>query len=115
MSLLQELIRSPAVDSGISRFSSGPGLYPKADPGPFGTTRNPYPPVRNDFPIDGRCLCRHDRRRGAQGLMNTRRTRAVARKEFLHIVRDPRSLAMALGMPLMMLFLLGYALILDVD
>ncbi|PYV43471.1 MAG: hypothetical protein DMG06_10485 [Acidobacteria bacterium] len=47
--------------------------------------------------------------------MNTRRTRAVARKEFLHIVRDPRSLAMALGMPLMMLFLFGYALTLDVD
>ncbi len=47
--------------------------------------------------------------------MNLRRTRAVARKEFLHIVRDPRSLVMALGLPLLMLLLFGYALTLDVD
>src|SRR5437016_4753932 len=47
--------------------------------------------------------------------MNLRRMRAVARKEFLHILRDPRSLAMALGLPLMMLLLFGYALTLDVD
>ena len=47
--------------------------------------------------------------------MNFRRTRAVARKEFLHILRDARSLAMALAMPLMMLLLFGYALTLDVD
>ena len=31
--------------------------------------------------------------------MNLRRVRAVFRKEFLHIVRDHRSLAMALLMP----------------
>lgn len=47
--------------------------------------------------------------------MNLRRTRAMARKEFLHIVRDPRSLIMALAMPLVMLLLFGFALSLDVD
>jgi ABC-2 type transport system permease protein len=47
--------------------------------------------------------------------MNWRRTRAVARKEFLHIVRDPRSLVMALALPLLMILLFGYALTLDVD
>jgi ABC-2 type transport system permease protein len=47
--------------------------------------------------------------------MNWRRTRAVARKEFLHILRDPRSLLMALAIPLVMLLLFGYALTLDVD
>ncbi len=47
--------------------------------------------------------------------MNLRRTRAVAHKEFLHILRDPRSLIMALALPLLMLLLFGYALTLDVD
>lgn len=47
--------------------------------------------------------------------MNLNRTRAVARKEFIHILRDPRSLIMALAMPLVMLLLFGYALTLDVD
>jgi len=47
--------------------------------------------------------------------MNLRRTRAMFRKEFLHIIRDPRSLAAALLQPLMMLLLFGYALSLDVD
>jgi ABC-2 type transport system permease protein len=47
--------------------------------------------------------------------MNLRRTRAVARKEFLHILRDARSLAMALALPLLMILLFGYALTLDVD
>ncbi len=47
--------------------------------------------------------------------MNLRRTKAVARKEFLHIIRDPRSLGMALAVPLVMLLLFGYALSLDVD
>ncbi|MBI1747108.1 MAG: ABC transporter permease [Acidobacteria bacterium] len=47
--------------------------------------------------------------------MNLRRTRAVARKELLHIVRDARSLTMALAVPLLMLLLFGYALTLDVD
>ncbi len=47
--------------------------------------------------------------------MSFRRTKAVARKEFLHILRDPRSLALALALPLMMILLFGYALTLDVD
>ncbi len=47
--------------------------------------------------------------------MNFRRTKAIARKEALHIVRDPRSLALALALPLVMLLAFGYALSLDVD
>ena len=48
--------------------------------------------------------------------MNFRRLRAIARKEVLHIIRDPRSLASALiAIPLLMLLLFGYALSLDVD
>jgi ABC-2 type transport system permease protein len=47
--------------------------------------------------------------------MNLRRTWAVMRKEFLHIVRDARSLAMALALPLFMLLWFGYALTLDID
>ena len=47
--------------------------------------------------------------------MNLRRTRAIARKEFLHILRDVRSLILALLLPLVMLSLFGYALSLDVD
>ena len=47
--------------------------------------------------------------------MNLRRVRAVARKEFLHILRDPRSLIMALALPVLMIVLFGYALSLDVD
>lgn len=47
--------------------------------------------------------------------MSVRRTLAVARKEGLHILRDPRSLAMALAVPLVMLLMFGYALSLDVD
>jgi ABC-2 type transport system permease protein len=47
--------------------------------------------------------------------MNLKRTRAVARKEFLHILRDSRSLIMALALPLLMILLFGHALTLDVD
>jgi ABC-2 type transport system permease protein len=47
--------------------------------------------------------------------MSRRRLRAVAVKELHHIVRDPRSLGMALLQPVMMLLLFGYALNLDVD
>ena len=47
--------------------------------------------------------------------MNFRRTRAIARKEFLHIVRDPRSLTLALALPMLMILLFGWALTLDVD
>ena len=38
-----------------------------------------------------------------------------SRKEVLHIIRDPRSLASALLTPLIMLLIFGYALSLDVD
>ena len=37
--------------------------------------------------------------------MNFRRVRAMARKEFLHVLRDPRSLLMAIGIPVLMLVL----------
>jgi ABC-2 type transport system permease protein len=47
--------------------------------------------------------------------MNFRRTRAMARKEVLHILRDPRSLAAAIVTPLTMLLIFGYALSLDID
>ena len=47
--------------------------------------------------------------------MSFRRIRAVFRKEVLHIVRDPRSLGMALLIPILMLGLFGYALSLDVN
>lgn len=47
--------------------------------------------------------------------MNLRRVLAVAKKEFLHVLRDPLSLAMAIALPVLMLFLFGYALTLDVD
>ncbi len=47
--------------------------------------------------------------------MNLRRLWAMARKEFIHILRDFRSLGMAIGLPMFMLLLFGYALTLDVD
>ncbi len=47
--------------------------------------------------------------------MNPRRLKAVAKKEFVHVLRDPRSMMMGIGIPLLLLFLFGYALTLDVD
>src|SRR5690349_4089495 len=47
--------------------------------------------------------------------MNFIRVKAVARKEFLHVSRDWRSLGMGIVIPLMLLLLFGYALTLDVD
>ncbi len=43
------------------------------------------------------------------------RVRAIARKEFIHIVRDPRSLGMAVAIPMLLLSLFGFALTMDVD
>jgi ABC-2 type transport system permease protein len=43
------------------------------------------------------------------------RLKAIALKEFLHIVRDPRSLALAVSIPMLLLLLFGFALTLDVD
>ena len=39
--------------------------------------------------------------------MNPRRVWAMARKEFLHVLRDPRSLLMAIGIPVV-LFMENY-------
>lgn len=47
--------------------------------------------------------------------MNLRRLLAISRKEFLHIRRDPRSLGMAIAIPMLLILLFGYALTLDVD
>ena len=44
-----------------------------------------------------------------------RRTLALMHKEFLHIIRDPRSLVTALLNPLMMLFLYGYGISTDIS
>lgn len=45
--------------------------------------------------------------------MNFRRLLAVARKETLHLLRDWRSLTLALGIPVILILLYGYALTLD--
>ena len=47
--------------------------------------------------------------------MKVMRLWAIARKEFIHILRDPRSLGMAIVIPMLLLLLFGYALTLDVD
>jgi ABC-2 type transport system permease protein len=47
--------------------------------------------------------------------MNLRRVKALTKKEFLQMLRDTRSLVGALFIPLLMIFLFGYALSLDVD
>ncbi len=47
--------------------------------------------------------------------MNFRRLKAVARKEFLHVLRDPWSLGMGIAIPMLLLVLFGYALTVDVD
>lgn len=45
--------------------------------------------------------------------MNTRRLIAVARKEFIHIIRDWRSLYLSIAIPLFLILLFGYALSMD--
>jgi ABC-2 type transport system permease protein len=47
--------------------------------------------------------------------VNLRRLLAIARKEAIHIRRDPRSLGLAIGIPMLMIVLFGYALTLDVN
>jgi ABC-2 type transport system permease protein len=47
--------------------------------------------------------------------MKPRRVIAIAHKEFLQIIRDPRSLALAIAIPILLLVLFGTALTLDVD
>jgi ABC-2 type transport system permease protein len=46
--------------------------------------------------------------------MSLGRLLALSGKEFLHVVRDPRSLAVALAIPVLMLLLFGWALSMDV-
>ncbi len=47
--------------------------------------------------------------------MKSGRLLAVARKEFIHVLRDPRALGIAIVLPMVMLMIFGYALTLDVD
>jgi len=47
--------------------------------------------------------------------MNLRRINAVAWKEFIQIRRDPRSLGLALVIPMFLLIIFGYGLSLDID
>ncbi len=47
--------------------------------------------------------------------MTLRRVKALTKKEFIQIVRDPRSLSMAIIIPVLLLVLFGYALTLDVN
>jgi ABC-2 type transport system permease protein len=47
--------------------------------------------------------------------MKLTRIRAITRKEFIQIWRDPMSLAMAFLLPLILLFIYGYAVTFDVD
>ena len=48
-------------------------------------------------------------------MISPRRIAAIARKEVLHVVRDPRSLYLALGMPAVLLILFGYGVSFDMD
>lgn len=47
--------------------------------------------------------------------MNIQRAIAIMKKEFIHIIRDRRSLGMAIAMPILLIFLFGSSLSLDVD
>jgi ABC-2 type transport system permease protein len=47
--------------------------------------------------------------------LNLVKIKAIARKEFYHLIRDFRSLYLAFAIPLLLILLFGYALSLDVD
>jgi ABC-2 type transport system permease protein len=47
--------------------------------------------------------------------VNLRKVRAIARKEYYHLIRDFRSLYLAFIIPLLLILLFGYALSLDVE
>jgi len=47
--------------------------------------------------------------------LNLRNVQAIARKEYLHLIRDFRSLYLAFFIPLLLVLLFGYALSLDVE
>ncbi len=52
---------------------------------------------------------------GQESSVNLKRVSAIYRKEFIQIMRDPRSLALALVIPVILIILFGYALSLDID
>ncbi len=59
---------------------------------------------------------RADRRAARRARTSSlRRIGAIARKEWLHIARDPRSLYLGLGMPLVLLLLFGFGVRFDTD
>ena len=47
--------------------------------------------------------------------MNPKTVKAIARKEYFHLIRDFRSLYLAFIIPLLLILLFGYALSLDVE
>jgi ABC-2 type transport system permease protein len=47
--------------------------------------------------------------------VNTKKVKAIARKEYFHLIRDFRSLYLAFFIPLLLILLFGYALSLDVE
>ena len=47
--------------------------------------------------------------------MNFGRISAMTRKEFIHVIRDPRSIILGIAIPVILLLLFAYALTLDVD
>lgn len=51
---------------------------------------------------------------GRKGRVSPRGLTAVIKKEFIHIFRDTRSLAMAFLMPVILLFIFGYGITLDI-
>ncbi len=48
-------------------------------------------------------------------MINKQRFRAIAKKEIIHVLRDPRSLGMGIAIPVLLLILFGYGLSLNVD
>ena len=52
---------------------------------------------------------------GQEGFVNLKRLSAITRKEFIQIVRDYRSLGLAIIIPILLLIMFGFALSLDVD
>lgn len=57
---------------------------------------------------------RDSREKASTSGLSARRVFAIARKEFTHVLRDWRSLTLALAIPVMLILLFGYALNLDV-
>lgn len=47
--------------------------------------------------------------------MNFIRIWAITRKEFIHVIRDPRSIILGVAIPIILLLLFAYALTMDVD